>query len=401
MVTRRPDERQVVQMWEAGQFDTALLEPLGLRLMFRGVPSDAGGPDYQDALFSFDGRMVVQGDVEFHVRASDWHRHGHDRDAAYNRVALHVVWEDDGVAAIRQDGRAVPTLALALPPTPFTSPVQKSLPVHPCVVRLAAMPAPEIAAALRLAAARRFKDRVDRFGAEVAGAGADDVAFVAVLEAMGYASNRSVFRRLAEVVPYGWLMAVPARLRADALLAAAGLEWCDEVVPPARLPPGSWRISRLRPGNHPAVRLRAVAALLARFAPSLAEGLAGLILSGVGPPAVVERLTVRDDDGSPLGRGRAIELAVSVVIPLAAALAPERSEPGWLLRRFPSPPSTRWTRSMAALIREAGREVRPRGALDHQGLHALYTEHCRYGRTTGCPVCGGDRVAPAEPEAPA
>lgn len=388
MVIRRVDERHVVQMWEAGQFDAALLEPLGLRLMFRGIPSDAGGPDYQDALFSFDGRMVVQGDVEFHVSASDWQRHGHHRDPAYNRVALHVVWEDDGAAAIRQDGRVVPTVALSVPPSTFGNGGQERLYVHPCASRIAGRPASDVVSAVRTAALRRFKDRADRFASEIAEADADDVAFAAVLEAMGYASNRAVFRRLTEVVPYGWLMSVPSDLRADALLHAAGLERSHTVSPPASLPPGSWRISRLRPGNHPVVRLRAVTSLLERFSPSLATGLTDLVVSASGPPAVVERLAVRHGDSSPLGRGRAIELAVSVVLPLAAAIAADSPEPEKKFRRFPSPPSTRWTRAMLALLGEAGIRVQPRGALDHQGLHALYTEHCRYSRVAGCMLCG-------------
>ena len=52
------------------------------------------GPDFFNAKIRIGSDMWA-GDVEIHVNASDWHRHRHDGDPAYNSVILHVVGRDD------------------------------------------------------------------------------------------------------------------------------------------------------------------------------------------------------------------------------------------------------------------------------------------------------------------
>ena len=69
------------------------------------------GPDF------FDARLVVNGlrwagNVEVHIKSSDWNAHGHSRDKAYNNVVLHVVYIHDA-DIILESGKKVPTVAIA------------------------------------------------------------------------------------------------------------------------------------------------------------------------------------------------------------------------------------------------------------------------------------------------
>lgn len=387
----RVDERLVASLWERQAFDPAILERLGISVVFRGVPSDAGGPDYQDAILSWSNRELVRGDVEFHVRSSDWKRHGHHADPRYNQVVLHIVWSDDGTPAIRADGRTVPTLEVGFDVTDESAPTLDSNPAsllpHPCVSSFAALSSDMLMSRVRRAGLLRFEERRDRFAAELGLVDPDKILYAALFESLGYASNAETFRRLADLVPYAWLRSIPECEWTPTLLDAARLGPPAHVPPPARLPSHSWRLARIRPGNHPAARLAGIAQLLPTLGTHPAERLTGEVLKAERPSVLTRLLTVAADADSGIGAGRATEIAVSVVLPFVAAVVPGDEAPARLYGHYPSPPSNRWTRLMQNLLRQAGHRVQVRSAPEHQGLHHLYHRFCRLERFTHCPVC--------------
>lgn len=68
------------------------------------------GPDFFNAQLKI-GNQLWAGNVEIHVKASDWFLHNHEQDKAYDNVILHVVWEHD-TDVFRNDNTAIPTLQL-------------------------------------------------------------------------------------------------------------------------------------------------------------------------------------------------------------------------------------------------------------------------------------------------
>lgn len=68
------------------------------------------GPDFINAKIRIDDQLWA-GNVEIHIRSSDWYLHHHEKDVNYDNVILHVVWEND-IDIYRKHNAVIPTLEL-------------------------------------------------------------------------------------------------------------------------------------------------------------------------------------------------------------------------------------------------------------------------------------------------
>jgi len=85
-------------IWRYSYFNSSsLLTEAGqdLRILSPGILNTGPGPDFRNARILIGG-VLHEGPVELHIKAAEWHRHGHSADDSYRGVILHVVWEDDG-----------------------------------------------------------------------------------------------------------------------------------------------------------------------------------------------------------------------------------------------------------------------------------------------------------------
>lgn len=91
-------------IWKFRYFNTQNLttdEGESLQIVFVGNQNTHQGPDFFAAKIKVGNTLLV-GNVEVHVKASDWHLHKHHLDKHYKNVILHVVWENDKPPSIRQ-----------------------------------------------------------------------------------------------------------------------------------------------------------------------------------------------------------------------------------------------------------------------------------------------------------
>jgi hypothetical protein len=100
-------------IWKYKLFDTSVLLTNNgdkVEVINFGIHNTDAGPDF------FNGKIKVNGatwagNIELHINSSDWLKHKHQNDKAYDNVILHVVYNNDK-QIIDNDGNAIPTIEL-------------------------------------------------------------------------------------------------------------------------------------------------------------------------------------------------------------------------------------------------------------------------------------------------
>ena len=101
-------------IWRCGLFDRRSLrdnDGNAIEVLRCGELNGNAGPDFFNAMIRAGG-TVLAGNVEIHINSSDWYRHGHHKDRAYDTVILQVVLNRD--AEVRRTcGSIIPTAVLS------------------------------------------------------------------------------------------------------------------------------------------------------------------------------------------------------------------------------------------------------------------------------------------------
>lgn len=107
------NEEFLTYLWKYGLFDrTSLQSDTGekIEIITLGEHNSDSGPDFINAKIRI-GNTLWAGNVELHLNASDWKRHHHQADRAYDNVILHVVLKADQPTE-RTNGTIIPTVEL-------------------------------------------------------------------------------------------------------------------------------------------------------------------------------------------------------------------------------------------------------------------------------------------------
>ena len=267
-----------------------------------GLQNMHAGPDFFNAKVRIDGVMWV-GNVEIHERSADWFLHGHDTDAAYNNVVLHVAAVVDA-DVVTERGDHLPQVQLAVPQQVLSN-YRRLLAFDrypPC--REAVLPLDTIKKRSWLSAlvAERLNEKTEAIRRRVAlFEGSWEAAFFATMaRSFGFGVNSEAFEQWAERLP---LMQI-AHHRDDPFQVEAMFMGMAGLLDEAQMTPATreaaladpyflslkrefgylsrkfrlepmarqaWRFLRLRPQNFPYIRMSQLAQLYCSRRAGLAE----------------------------------------------------------------------------------------------------------------------------------
>lgn len=100
-------------LWQYQKFNHPQMktsEGVEVKVISPGTHNHLSGPDFFNSRLSIGGQEWA-GNVEIHLRSSDWYMHGHEQDPAYDNVILHVVWVHD-VEVYRKDNSPLPVVEI-------------------------------------------------------------------------------------------------------------------------------------------------------------------------------------------------------------------------------------------------------------------------------------------------
>ena len=100
-------------LWKFKKFDTLNLKTSNeeeITIVSVGQYLELAGPDFFNAQITI-GNQKWAGNVEIHLKSSDWYIHNHEQDSGYENVILHVVWEHD-TEVFRSNNSEIPVLEL-------------------------------------------------------------------------------------------------------------------------------------------------------------------------------------------------------------------------------------------------------------------------------------------------
>ena len=248
-----------------------------------GLPNTNAGPDFFNAKLKIGGTLWV-GNIEVHTLASDWMRHGHDKDAAYDNVILHVA-ETVDCEVFRANGAPVPQLQLSCPESVrrHYDELSHTEIYPPCYSILSSLPKLTVHSWLSALQVERFEQKARAIAARLYNNHWEDVFFITLARNFGFGLNGDAFEAWASRLPFRAIDKHRDDLfQVEAFFfGQAGL--LDEELPDADgyylklqkefrylqhkfelsvpMTATQWRFLRLRPGNFPHVRLAQLANL--------------------------------------------------------------------------------------------------------------------------------------------
>lgn len=294
--------------------DVATMGGETIEVLAPGQHNSDSGPDFSNARIRI-GNTLWAGNVEVHVKASDWFAHGHQRDDAYANIILHVVYFSDRPIADR-NGRPLVTLELR---GKFDERMYQKYFYYlnnknwiPCEKDIKQVSGPKMNMWLDRLLVERMERKAEELGALLRrnNNSFEHTFYQALAGNFGFKVNEQPFRMLATMLPLNVLAKHKNSLfQLEALLfGVAGMlkeDFSDDYPKQLKSEFGFlrkkyglavmekhlWKFMRMRPSSFPTIRISQFAALIAK-----SESLFSKVAGAADPAELTELFDVAASD---------------------------------------------------------------------------------------------------------
>ena len=331
-----------------------------LNIVYLGKRERNNGPDFQGTLILNSSGQLIKGDIEVHIYASDWYRHGHQHNSEYNNVILHIVAQQQpGNVTRTKNGRLIPIICLP-----------RELYIQPYLMQYNHLPCFQVSnrkdnhflySQLNMAGEQRFRQKASLFQVQMRLEKPSHVLFRGILRALGYSQNMRPFEELArrlsldfleQLEPHenvcpkqAWLLGTAGLLPSQRKTTVLPIEYKMEILETIWQKTGNnrvsmseddWQLSHIYPHNSPINRILALGHIIQRYHKiGFLKGLLKLVYEAVPVPghsSIEEGLMVTLDrhlqkqqrittpvhvqKSAQLGIGKASQIAVNIILTL-------------------------------------------------------------------------------------
>ncbi|HBI81635.1 MAG TPA: DUF2851 domain-containing protein [Bacteroidales bacterium] len=248
-----------------------------------GLYNTNSGPDFSNAKVRI-GKTLWAGNVEMHIKSSEWYLHNHHSDSAYDNVILHVVVENDQ-AAVTTRGTFVQTLVVPYPTDLRESHenLMKSAEWIPCASKIRHVNPLLIDSTIDRMQAERLETKSQRVIelVNLCNGSWEEAFYRDISRSFGLKNNALPFQLLAQALPLKILakhrnniLQIEALLfgqsgllekaKPDSFTLALKKEYgfLKEKYHLTPIEPSLWKFMRLRPASFPTVRIALLAMLV-------------------------------------------------------------------------------------------------------------------------------------------
>ncbi|MDO5036175.1 MAG: DUF2851 family protein [Porphyromonas sp.] len=400
-------------IWENQLYDLVTLDGKPVQVLSSGRRNYSDGPDFLLAKVMIDGITWV-GSIEIHNCASEWYRHGHERDPLYNAVVLQVVLEADKEVS-DSSGRVVPTAEFHLSKDMLTqlSKLQMANLSLRCMPEMMSLEPNQRDVIIHSLLPQRLDRKLAELRARTNDNHLNTIFFYTLVRYLGALKNNDAMEQVARSIRYSYLKKHSDDLTAleAILLGQAGLisdtprdSYEAELLGEyqfyrekfALTPASSIHFKRLRvrPVSYPTRRL-AIAAQIIHHEEELLDAMQGgdtgrLRRVLATPPSEYWRHHYdfghhSDRPMGGIGEQTIDSLIINAIVPTAYHYAEQRGDNDGmkkalaLLDQLPAE-----SNRIIALFKQNG--ITPESARDTQSLLELYQSYCTPYRCFNCPL---------------